>query len=65
LFDFFLSELDSNITLDIIECSFQYINDIKNKKEAEEAINQLNIRFKEHNLGYEFINGKIIKKDDE
>ena len=32
---------------------------------VDDAISELNHRFKQHNLGYEFINGEIIRKDNE
>ena len=31
-------------------------------KDIENAVDELNLRFKQHNLGYEFINHQIIKK---
>ena len=32
---------------------------------ADNAINELNIRFKEHGIGYQFTNGNIIRTDSE
>ncbi|WP_297522477.1 STM4504/CBY_0614 family protein [uncultured Clostridium sp.] len=63
--------------LDIIEVSFVAIETVVPKnytlerqcfninQEADGAIEELNYRFKENNIGYEYINEKIIRKDRE
>lgn len=38
--------------------------DYKSSREIDEAIIELNYRFKQHNLGYEFVNGEIIRIDN-
>jgi len=63
--------------IDIIELSFKIIDvnmrnlDFMDKQmehidqAADDAIIELNHRFKEHGVGYEFINGEIIRIDNE
>ena len=62
--------------LDIIELTFRILENMKNWNDYEldsrgivqkpkDAINELNYRFKEHGLGYQFINGQIIRIDSE
>lgn len=61
--DFLLNHKNINEVLDIIELSFVIIEIMKLK--CDEAIEELNYRFKENSVGYEYINGKIIRKDRE
>ena len=73
--NFFLGEKDVEKVLDVIELSFVYVNrfvrdysyrGISNaSKEADAAIEELNARFKEHGIGYEFKNERIIRVDSE
>jgi hypothetical protein len=62
--------------LDLIEITFKYIEkvipslsyvyqnqDIKLSQTADEAINELNYRFREHGIGYQYNNGQIIRID--
>ncbi|RNL56540.1 STM4504/CBY_0614 family protein [Pedobacter jejuensis] len=61
--------------LDIIELSFRYISRVINKDlneyeitvnismTPEEAMNELNLRFREHGVGYQFESDKIIRVD--
>lgn len=61
--------------LDIVELSFRYIDRLtreyrhlgrSNASEcADEAINELNSRFKEHGIGYQFVEGEIVRVDSE
>lgn len=37
--------------------------DYDSKKKVDDAIEELNFRFKQHKLGYEFVNGEIIRID--
>ncbi|WBL45854.1 hypothetical protein LOR37_14325 [Clostridium estertheticum] len=74
---YFLSKAEIEEALDIIELSFKIIdNSIRtlspnNKSiegiilESDDAIIELNHRFKEHGVGYEFIKGEIIRIDNE
>jgi len=55
---FLLEEQDTDRVLDAIEQVFNLIDD-------EEANNELNTRFKEHGVGYEYGNNQIIKIDSQ
>jgi hypothetical protein len=69
---FLLNEQDSEKALDAIELSFVFIDLVtrtydylsrRNASElADDAIEELNVRFREHGVGYEF-DGKIIRVD--
>lgn len=75
IFQFFLNEEDFEKVLDVIELAFRlikgaaskfdYKNDDNAPRKANDAINELNKRFKEHGIGYEFKNGDIIRVDSE
>ncbi len=62
-------------TLDLIELSFRVLDSAleehcrryphKPKQSPEAAIAELNARFCEHAIGYEFINGELIRKDSQ
>lgn len=61
--------------LDIVELGFKYIDRLtreyrhlgrSNASEcADDAINELNSRFKEHGVGYQFVEGEIVRVDSE
>ncbi len=64
----FLTESYADGVLDIIELTFRVIEkvipsnrQIKPKTSAESAIAELNHRFREHGIGYEYVQGEIIK----
>lgn len=68
--NFFLNEKDVEKNLDVIELGFRFIDLVvrknihsyPNKKiEADEAIFELNERFRENGVGYSFEGGEIIK----
>jgi hypothetical protein len=74
----FIQEGSINEVLDIIEFSFMFIDkvvreeiDPYDKKRSEiiqnpdDAIFELNQRFKEHGIGFQFIKGQIVKVDSE
>ncbi|MCY4552808.1 MAG: hypothetical protein OXC79_03965 [Candidatus Poribacteria bacterium] len=72
--NFLLKEKDIEKTLDVIELSFLYIDRaVRNqpniylhpKISPDEAINELNYRFREHGVGYQYKSGKIIKVDSQ
>lgn len=75
LADFFLKEEDIEIVIDIIELSFKvikfetsknnYLNRYDAEKIAKDGIKELNNRFKEHGIGYQFIENKIMRIDSE
>ena len=60
LINFFLNEEDVEKALDAVELSFQVIN-----RRSDDAIEELNERFKEHGVGYQFTNGQIVRIDSE
>jgi hypothetical protein len=73
--DFVLKEQNPDKVLDVIELSFRYIdaitrsNDYRGRedasKQADKAIEELNARFQEYGVGFQFIDGKIIRIDSE
>ena len=77
IFDFFLKCDDYTKCLDIIELTFKIIENftLKNysfikenttsSQEPEDAINELNLRFKESAIGYQYESGEIIKVDSQ
>ena len=71
---FFLQVQDIEEAFSVIELSFRFIDTDtryweypgKNCSDAaDEAIQELNERFREHGVGYYYVNGKIIRVDDE
>lgn len=75
-FDFLLvAELEN--ALDIVEFTFLYIDQIcrryssleqnilQVKQQPDSAIEELNYRFKEHAIGYEFISGRLMRIDSQ
>jgi len=73
--DFFTTESDPERVLSVIELSIRvidketrrssYVGRYNASELADKAIDELNYRFKEYGLGYQFINGKIIRIDSE
>jgi hypothetical protein len=71
----FLSEKNDERVLDAIELTFRIINKYcgdsnyiygrKNRKIADDAIKELNIRFKEHGIGYQFDANQIVRVDSQ
>ena len=70
---FFLNEQDVEKALDAVELSFgvidyatrerHYLHRDDASEKADEAIEELNLRFKEHGVGYQFIPPQIIRVD--
>lgn len=74
VYDYFLSEKNYEKCLDIIEISFKIIDNYvkdnswkfkNNPQKAEDAIEELNIRFKDTGLGYQFESGQLIRIDSQ
>jgi hypothetical protein len=73
--EFLLNETDYEKVLDVIELSFHgielFVNEFEYKYDrnyenaASAAIKELNGRLKEHAVGYEYANGKILKVDSQ
>ena len=70
-FGYLREGLDNEMLLDLIEVSMREIKPLRTmythglKKNEEEAIKELNQRFRENGVGYEFTNGILIRKDSE
>ena len=72
---FFRNERDIEKALDAVELSFrvidQHTRDTRHlgrrdaSRRADDAIEELNHRFREHGVGYQFTNGRIIRIDSE
>ncbi|MGJ7546338.1 STM4504/CBY_0614 family protein [Variovorax sp. LT1R16] len=75
VFNFFLQEESAERALDVVELCFRFIQAIsedrqylyytKRKIEPDGAIAELNVRFKEHGVGYQFESGEIIRVDSQ
>lgn len=77
LVEFFLKTEDVEEALDAIELTFLKIDTASRKfafmglheadasRIADDAISQLNARFKEHGVGYQFVNQQIVRVDSE
>lgn len=76
IFTFFLGEENAERALDIIELCFKVINggisnnsgyrsNTNRKIEPKDAISELNERFKEHGIGYQFESNELIRIDSE
>lgn len=74
--NFFLLEESTERALDVVELCFKFIN-VQNrdnnsyqystvrKQKPDDAISELNERFKEHGVGYQFESDEIIRVDSE
>lgn len=77
IYDYFLQSKDFEECLDIIELTFkfiefhvkqkqyQFIREAGAQQEAVDAIEELNQRFKESGVGYEFLSGEIVRIDSQ
>lgn len=75
LFNFILSEQDVEHVLDAIEVAFRLVNNAArdyyflrrtdSSERADDAISELNGRFREHGVGFEFSNDQVIRIDTE
>jgi hypothetical protein len=72
---FLLQERNADKALDAVELSFRVIDNATRKwgyrhhayasEEADAAIEELNARFREHGVGYQFVDGEIVRVDSE
>jgi hypothetical protein len=74
---FILEESEVDEVLSLIELSFRFIDEIWRSRfrmyksdagatqEPDDAIDELNARFKEHGVGYQYVGGEIIKVDSQ
>lgn len=75
LANFLLQEKNIEKIIDVIELSFRVVNHFTREysymhthngsERADEAITELNSRFKEHGIGFQFIENEIIRIDSE
>lgn len=75
LTDFFLGVDDTDKVLDVVELSFRGINRLtrdynylhreNSSSIADEAIHELNSRFQEHSIGFQFSENEIIRIDSQ
>ena len=75
LFNFFLQIDDPEKCIDVIELCFRFIDKITDKFEyrndrsarenADDAIRELNQRLKDNGVGYEYVEGEIIRIDSQ
>lgn len=75
LFAFFLGERTADKALDAVELCFRVIDTATRESRyrqlddasarADAAIEELNARFREHGVGYQFVEGKIVRLDSE
>lgn len=75
LANYLLQVDDVEKQLDIVELSFRYIDRLTRKydylrkqnvsESVDAAISELNVRFKEHGIGFQFVEGEIIRVDSE
>lgn len=75
LVNFLLQEKDIEKVIDVIELSFKvivnstidynYLSRSNSKEIANNAVEELNQRFKEHGVGYQFIENEIIRIDSQ
>lgn len=73
----FLLNADDVLALDVIEICMRAIDSLVRKwssddrrrfhanQDAQDAISEINTRFEQHGLGYEYLNGSIIRKDSQ
>ncbi|PLS80213.1 MAG: hypothetical protein CYG59_09180 [Chloroflexi bacterium] len=70
---FFLEETDSSRALDLIDLAFNVLDvDVREQyaqhleeETLDDAIEELNHRFREHGIGYQFTGGELIKVDSQ
>lgn len=75
LINFFLIESDNDKVLDVIELTFQAIDTIARSynyfqdsiydKRCDAAIEELNVRFQEHAIGFQFSGSELIRVDSQ
>jgi hypothetical protein len=76
IFNFFLKEQSVERALDVVELCFgiiqrhikdnwSYLSNTNRRIEPDDAITELNERFKEHGVGYQFESGEIIRVDSQ
>jgi AbiJ N-terminal domain 4 len=72
---FFINGARTDKALDFIELAFQHVEQFCNNREfklytqpkisPEDAVDELNQRFNENAVGYQYVSGQLIRKDNE
>jgi Domain of unknown function (DUF7014)/AbiJ N-terminal domain 4 len=75
LINWFLNVTDTDKVLDAVELTFRIIEHVcgaygyggryNNDEVVSEAIEELNVRFREHGLGYQYSDGQIVRVDSQ
>lgn len=73
ILDFFLCDIPTDLALDVIELTFLQIDKIVRKQphfyqgsqKPDDAIKELNARFREHGVGYQYESGSIVRIDSQ
>ncbi|MGP5211252.1 STM4504/CBY_0614 family protein [Psychrobacter alimentarius] len=67
--NYFLNETETEKSLDVVEVMMQAIilfhRNSRNKFKLVDVMDELNQRFREHGVGYQYENGQIIRTDSE
>ena len=67
--NYFLNEAETEKSLDVVEVMMQAIilfhRNSRNKFKLVDVMDELNQRFREHGVGYQYENGQIIRTDSE
>ena len=63
--NFFLQTKETEKAIDVIELSFQYMDQYYSRISPDEAIAQLNYWFRRHGVGYQYESGQIIRVDSQ
>ena len=63
--NFFLQTEETEKAIDVIELSFQYMDQYYSRISPDEAIAQLNYWFRKRGVGYQYESGQIIRVDSE
>ena len=63
--NFFLQTKETAKAIDVIELSFQYIDQRYSRSSPDEAIAELNYWFRQRGVGYQYESGQIIRVDSE
>lgn len=62
---FILREKDVERVLDAVELSVKCIKNRRTQIAADSVIEELNVRFREHGVGFQFLGGQIVRVDSE
>ncbi|MEX0537152.1 STM4504/CBY_0614 family protein [Klebsiella variicola] len=73
IYNFFLKEKDPEKCLDVIELTFKCIDgyvrqntwEFRDYQSPDDAIEELNIRFREAGIGYQFESGEVVRVDSQ